>query len=140
MTTRLCREMLEKKAWMPLGVLVAFLRQLFSFLDEMVRYGDDDTQEAAMSIQRQVFYEMQMLELLKTLIESYEPHRTPPAFMADCAIMAHVVLRQVDARGASNSLRLCSPFVAGPIAAMLTRRVCDRPRVMYSSRAMAVWS
>ena len=37
MATRLCRELLEKKAWLPLGVLVGLLRQLFAFLDEMVR-------------------------------------------------------------------------------------------------------
>ena len=47
MATRLCCEMLEKKAWMPLCVLVGLLRQLFSFLDDMVKYGDDEVQEAA---------------------------------------------------------------------------------------------
>ena len=99
MGVRLCREMHDKRNWLPLGVLAGLLRQLFSFLDEMARYGDVPTREAAQAIQKQVFYEMQILEMLKLLIESYEPFRMPPSFMADCAIMTHVVLRQLENYG-----------------------------------------
>ena len=38
----------------------------------------------------------QVLELLKSLIEVYEPYRMPPLYMADCVIMTHAVLRQLE--------------------------------------------
>jgi len=97
---RNCRELLEKKAWLPLGVVVSLLRQLFGFLDAMVRHGDAQTQAAATTIRRNIFYEGQVLELLRGLIENYEPHRMPPSYMADCAVMTHAVLRQL--RGYGN--------------------------------------
>ena len=62
---RNCRELLEKKAWLPLGVVVSLLRQLFGFLDAMVRHGDAQTQAAATTIRRNIFYEGQVLELLR---------------------------------------------------------------------------
>ena len=96
LATRLSRELLEKKAWLPLCVFVGLLRQLFAFLDQMVASGDEEVQIAAAQIQKQIYYEMQILELLKGLIEAYEPHHMPPGFMADCAIMTHVVLRHLE--------------------------------------------
>jgi hypothetical protein len=80
---RLSRELHEKKGWLQLCVVASLLKELFCFLDETVKYADDGAQKAASAIQDQIYYQMQILELLKLLIESYEPHRMPPGFMAD---------------------------------------------------------
>ena len=96
---RLTRELLEKKGWLPLAVMVSLLRQLFTFLDEMVRYGNDQINAEATTIRSSVFLEAEILNLMRGLIEAYEPHRLPPAYMADCAIMTHAVLRQLEGYG-----------------------------------------
>ena len=99
LAVRNCRELLEKKAWLPLGVFAGLMRQLFTFLDEMVRFGDAATTAAAATIQRQVFYEQQILELLKGMVVEFEPHKMPPSYLADCVVMTHAVLRQLEGYG-----------------------------------------
>ena len=37
--------------------------------------------------------------MLKGLMVTYEPHRMPPTYMADCAVMTHAVLRQLEGYG-----------------------------------------
>ena len=54
---RLCREFEEKKHWLQLGVTVSFLKQLFCFLDQMIRHGDEETNRVAVLLRRNVFYE-----------------------------------------------------------------------------------
>ena len=36
------------------------------------------------------------MKLLETLVKAYEPHRMPPSYIADCVVMTHAVLRQLE--------------------------------------------
>ena len=96
MTLRLCRDSLEKKQWLSLAVTTNLLKQLFLFLDEMVRFGDEETKRVAVLLRRNIFYEQEVLQLLRSLVESYEAFRMPKSFMANCVVMTHAVLRQME--------------------------------------------
>ena len=47
-----------------------------------------------------------MLQLLRSLVESYEAFRMPKSFMANCVVMTHAVLRQMEMYGGSGNLVL----------------------------------
>ena len=99
---RLCREFEEKKHWLQLGVTVSLLKQLFCFLDHMVRHGDEETNRVAKLLRRNVFYEGEVMKLLETLTKAYEPHHMPLSYMANCVEMTHAVLRQLESYGSSG--------------------------------------
>ncbi|KAL1499041.1 hypothetical protein AB1Y20_013557 [Prymnesium parvum] len=99
---RLCREFEEKKHWLQLNVYVSLLKQLFCFLDQMVRHGDNETARVAVLLRRNVFYEGEVMKLLETLTKAYEPFHMPSTYMADCVVMTHAVLRQLESYGSSG--------------------------------------
>jgi hypothetical protein len=47
-----------------------------------------------------------VLQLLRSLVESYEAFRMPKSFIADCVVMTHAVLRQMEMYGGSGNLVL----------------------------------
>ena len=96
---RLCRDFEDRKLYMQLSVLVGLLKQLFLFLDEMMRFGDYETQRVAQLLRHNIFYEGEVIKLLETLFKAYEPFRMPPSYLADVVVMTHAVLRQLEQYG-----------------------------------------
>lgn len=89
---------------------------------QMVRFGDKETVRVGVLLRRNVFYEGEVMKLLETLTKAYEvsarfPHRRnewltvelhpqpfhmPPTYMADCVVMTHAVLKQLESYGSSG--------------------------------------
>lgn len=110
--------------------------------DQMVRYGDEETTRVAVLLRRNVFYEGEVMKLLEILTKSYEvlfyaviafchslpvyplimPHvatqsfHMPQAYMANCVVMTHAVLRQLEFYGNSGDRVRHSSHLKGCIS------------------------